>query len=117
MTEPSLFDAPIVAQVRRTDPTSSREAARTQLRRADQWKVLLRAMVAGPISADSGGRLLDVHRSIASSRLGVMERRGLVEKAGLHLERSDTGREREVLRYRLTACGHREYALLFGGAT
>ena len=112
MTGPAQF-----SQVRSTDPTSAKEAAAAnEVERSRQWKALLARLHDGPISADTGAHVIGRHRSIASSRLGVMAKRGLVEPAGLFLERpADGGRERKVLRYRLTDAGRREWALLFGG--
>jgi hypothetical protein len=112
----SLLDAP-VAQVRKQDPrTAKRAAAASSVERAEQWKQLLRRLHDGPISADTAGRVIGKHRSIASSRLGVMVKRGLVEHGGEEYEApADGGPERLVLRYRLTAAGHREHALMFGG--
>lgn len=112
----SLIEEP-VAQVRRTDPRTAKEAsASEQVEKQRQWKAILGKLHDGPISADTAGALIGRHRSIASSRLGVMARRGLVEPAGEHYERPvDGGRERKVLRYRLTAQGMREWAALFGG--
>lgn len=111
-----LFDPP-VAQVRRSDPASSREAAAAnEVERSRQWKALLARLHDGPISADTGAQVIGRHRSIASSRLGVMAKRGLVEPAGLHREEpAEGGRERKVLRYRLTDAGRLEYHRLFGG--
>jgi hypothetical protein len=113
----SLFDAVPVARVRRHDPRSAKEAAAANVvERSRQWKELLARLHDGPISADTGASVIGRHRSIASSRLGVMAKRGLVEPAGLHLERpAEGGRERRVLRYRLTDVGRREYHRLFGG--
>ena len=114
----SLLDPP-VAQVRGSDPSSAKEAAAAnEVERSRQWKALLARLHDGPISADTGAEVIGRHRSIASSRLGVMAKRGLVEPAGLHVERpADGGRERRVLRYRLTEAGRREWSLLFGGWT
>lgn len=116
----SLFDAEPAAQVRRSDPrTSAQAAASATVEKQRQWKMLLQALAAfGPISADTAGEVIGKHRSIASSRLGVMQRRGLVEPAGEHYEApAEGGRERRVLRYRLTLQGHREHAAMFGGAS
>lgn len=114
----SLIDAEPAAQVRHTDPISAREAASNVVEKKRQWKLLLGRLHGGPISADTGGVVIDRHRSIASSRLGVMAKRGLVEPAGLHLERPvEGGPQRRVLRYRLTDEGRREYHRLFGGWT
>lgn len=108
----SLFDPP-VAQVRRTDPRPSKQAAALDtVERAEQWKCLLRRLHDGPISADTAGELIGRHRSIASTRLGVLCKRGLAEPAGEHRELG-----RKVLRYRLTPAGEREFAQLFGAVS
>lgn len=105
------------AQVRRSDPSSSKQAAASNtVEKQRQWKALLHRLAEGPVSADTAAGVIGRHRSIASSRLGVMTRRGLVEHAGMHPERpADGGRERMVLRYRLTPAGRREHTLMFGG--
>lgn len=110
------FDAP-AAQVRKSDPRSAKDAAAANVvERQQQWRLILERLHRGPISADTAGTLIGRHRSIASSRLGVMQKRGLVEPAGLHPETpADGGRERRVLRYRLTAAGEREWSQMFGG--
>ena len=119
MTPATLFDDfEEVASVRHTDPRPSREAAQQRVEKQRQWRLILERLHRGPCSADTAGEVIGRHRSIASSRLGVMQRRGLVEPAGEFYERPvEGGRERKVLRYRLTAQGHREYAALFGGAS
>lgn len=115
----SLLDEVPVAAVRRSDPSTSKEAAALQaVETAEQWKLILRRMHDGPISADTAGTLIGKHRSTASSRIGVMQERGLVEPAGKHIEPpAEGGRERPVLHYRLTDAGRREYAALFGGVS
>lgn len=111
-----LFGEPQAA-VRRSDPsTSKRAAADHEVEKQRQWRLILERLHDGPLSADTAGRVIGKHRSIASSRLGVMQKRGLVEKAGEHLERSDEGHERRVLRYRLTPAGEAEFQLMFGRA-
>lgn len=112
----ALFDYPELAQVRRDDPLPSRVAAASRTAKAEQWKAILKRLGDGPISADTAGRVTCSHRHIASARLGVMMRRGLVEKAGVHDEPDEHGRVRPVLRYRLTEAGTRELHLMFGGA-
>ncbi len=108
----SLFDAPRLGQVRRSDPRTSKQAAANLVDASTQIKLLLARLHDGPISADTAGVVIGRHRSIASARLGVMQRRGLAEPAGEHRELG-----RKVLRYRLTPAGEREFALLFGGAS
>lgn len=111
----TLFDYPSLAAVRRHDPrTSKLAAASDRAAKAEQWKAILKRLVEGPISADTAGRVINRHRSIASSRIGVMMDRGLVQRAGIHLEAGDDGRERPVLRYELTDAGRREVALMLG---
>lgn len=112
----ALFDAEPVASVRRDDLRSSKEAAAAgQVERADQWKRLLQRLHLGPISADTAGLVIDRHRHIASARLGVMQRRGLVEPAGFAMERSvEGGSARKVIRYRLTPAGRVEWSRMFG---
>lgn len=114
----SLFqDYPKVSSARRSDPRTAKQAAASApLAKAEQWKVLLQRLHDGPISADTAAVVIGKHRSIASSRLGVMAHRGLVEPAGEHKEQpADGGRARNVLRYRLTEAGRLEYSRMFGG--
>lgn len=114
-----MFDARPTASVRREDPRTSAAAATSHtVAKQGQLKTILLRLRSGPISADTAGLLLGVHRSVASARLGVGVRRGLIEPAGEHLEPpADGGRERKVLRYRLTLAGERECVALFGGAS
>lgn len=117
--ESLLDEIPRESAVRAGDPESSRRAAAdNEVEKQRQWRLILERLHSGPISADTAGRVIGKHRSIASSRLGVMVKRGLVEKCeGLVVERSeDTGAERPVLRYRLTPAGEAEYQLMFKGA-
>lgn len=98
---------PPVAAVRNADPRTSRAAAATgRGQREGQWKQILRLLGQGPASADTAARVIRKHRSVASSRIGVMmNERGLCEPAGEHLEPDDEGHERLVLRYRITRHG------------
>jgi predicted ArsR family transcriptional regulator len=97
---------PQVAQHRRRDPRPSRVAAAAgRPQREEQWKQLLRRLGAGPISADTAAQVIRKHRSVASTRLGVMRRRGLVVEAGEHVEADADGHERPVLHYELTDHG------------
>lgn len=115
----SLLDEVPVAAVRRSDPSTSKQAAAmTTVQNAEQWKLLLRRLHRGPISADTAGVVIGAHRSVGAARLNVLTRRGLAEHAGKHWEPpAEGGREREVLRWRITDAGHREHDLLFGGAS
>lgn len=109
MDQQQLFDAPSPGRVRRADPrTSKKAAASNPTGRRTQRALLLDALVDGPISADTGARIIGRHRSIASARLGQMVDDGVLEHAGEHLEPDDDGHERLVLRYRLTPAGLRQ---------
>lgn len=112
-----LFGPPVAA-VRKADPRTSRLAAATgRGQREEQWKQILRLLGHGPASADSAARVIRKHRSVASSRIGVMmNERGLCEPDGEHLEPDDDGHERLVLRYRLTAHGAEVLAQLDAAA-
>lgn len=110
MSDLTLFDTLKVASVRRTDPRTAKQAAVSHPdRKAEQWKLLLRELHRGPLTADRAGVVIGRHRSTASSRLGVMVDRGLVEHAGEVEERpADGGRARWVLRYAITEAGRRD---------
>lgn len=122
MTEPRLFDEwPSVAQVRRSDPGTAKQAAALdphgrQAQRAVILKHLLREDVDG-VTADEAGRLIGRHRSIASSRLGVLKKDKLVELCGEKNEPDEYGHVRPVGLYRLTADGVRDATLMFGGGS
>lgn len=113
-TLPGLGPVP-AGRARKRDPRTSKDAAAShQAEKQRQWKLILQRLHDGPISADTAGVVIGKHRSIASSRLGVMAERGLVEKADEHLEAPvDGGGERKVWRYRLTEQGEAEFQLMF----
>jgi hypothetical protein len=62
----TLFDLPHYSAVRRSDPrTAKRAAVVNPDRKAEQWKLLLRRLHDGPITADTAGLVIDRHRSAA----------------------------------------------------
>lgn len=120
--EPRLFDDwPKVAQVRRSDPRTAKAASALDPNgRRYQRNVILKHLLGedvDAITADEAGRLIGRHRHIASSRLGVLQDEGLVEKCGSKPDADEYGKVREVALYRLTPDGLRDAALMFGGGS
>lgn len=77
-----LFDAPPTAgRSRRSDPETSREAAKTA-RVAHQRNTILRELAGGGKTADDLAGPCGTHRSVVSSRLAQMRRDGQVECVG-----------------------------------
>lgn len=119
-TQVSLFDAAPVAQVRKHDPRTAKQAAALNPDgRATQAQRILRHLwSAGEITADYAHRHLsegeDVTRGEWSARVGVLIHRGLVERAGEVDEFDRHGRTRRVLAYRLTAAGRAECERMWG---
>ncbi len=118
----SPFDEwPQVARVRRSDPRSSKEAAAFDPKgRNYQRNIILKHLLrddVDAITADEAGRLIGRHRSIASSRLGVLKKAGLVEPCGFKPDADEYGRVRNVELYRLTVHGIRDATLMFGGGS
>lgn len=103
----SLFDAPKVASVRRSDPRSAKAAAaHDPVGRERQRHLILAHLVAhGPCTADELAPIIDRHRSVASTRLTVLRRAGLVEKCGVKNEADQYGRKRWVELHRATDAG------------
>lgn len=117
----SLLDPP-VAQVRRSDPRSAKRAAAWNPEgRASQAARILRWLWTHPsITADVAFRELtadgeDVQRNEWSARIGMLKKRGLLERAGEVDEVDRKGRPSRVLAYRLTPAGRAEVELMFGG--
>lgn len=105
---PSLFDDfPKVASVRRSDPRSSKRAAAHDPEGRDLQRLrILRFLVAnGPATADECARVIERHRSVASTRLNVLRRAGLTEKCGLKPTPDEYGRVRDVELHRVTDAG------------
>jgi DNA-binding MarR family transcriptional regulator len=102
----SLFGDPVAA-VRRTDPKSSKQAAAADPQgRSHQRTLILRHLVQhGPSTADDCARVIDRHRSVASTRLNVLRKAGLVEKCGLTDAPDTYGRVRTVELHRATPAG------------
>lgn len=108
MSQASLFDEfPKVASVRKRDPRTAKTAAAADPRgRAYQRTLILRHLVEhGPATADELGRVIQRHRSVASSRLGVLRGEGLVEKCGLKDDVDEYGKRRTVELHRVTDAG------------
>ena len=103
----SLFDAPKVASARRSDPrTAKQAAAEDPSGRNHQRTLILRHLVQhGPATADECARVIDRHRSVASTRLNVLGKAGLTEKCGLKREPDQYGRVRDVELHRATDAG------------
>lgn len=100
----SLFDAPVVASVRRSDPLPARRAAALDPGGRDYQRTLILAHLAsyGPSTADDLALVIDRHRSTASTRLNVLVKAGLVEACGLKDAPDQYGRVRTVTLYRRT---------------
>lgn len=98
----TLFDAPVVASVRRTDPLPARRAAAADPRGRDHQRTLILAhlTVHGPSTADDLAVVIDRHRSVASTRINVLVKAGLVEACGLTDAPDTYGRIRTVTLYR-----------------
>lgn len=125
-THPTLFDAPKVSAVRKTDPRPSKVAAAKDADyRMTQTTRLLRFMYDhGPITADLAYRELpydgeDVDRGEWSARLGVLCSGvyPLAEKAGEVPDRNRKGKVRDVMSYRLTMWGRAEVETMLGRAS
>lgn len=56
-----------------------------------------------------------MQRNEWSTRIGMLKKRGLLERAGEVDETDRRGRPSRVLAYRLTAAGRAEVDLMFGG--
>lgn len=118
----SLMEYERVAQCRQHDPrTAKRAAAQNRDGRASQAvRILRHVWEHGSITADVAYRELtmsdeDVPRGEWSSRLGVLVKRGLLERAGERDEVGRRGEVRPVLAYRLTAEGRAEVSRMWGG--
>ena len=107
LAQPSLFDAPKVSSVRRSDPrTAKNAAAKDPAGRNHQRTLILRYLVQhGPSSADACARVIHRHRSVASTRLNVLRIAGLAEKCGTTDAADELGSVREVDAWRATAAG------------
>lgn len=122
MVEPRLFDEwPSVARVRRSDPRTAKTAASLDPKgRNYQRNVILKHLLredVDAITADEAARLIGKHRSIASSRLGVLKHDRLVELCGEKNDSDEYGHIRKVSLYRLTPAGIRDATLMFGGGS
>ena len=106
----SLLDPP-VAQVRRTDPTSSRTAARS-VNAAKQRRLILEHLARLDATADDLGPIIGRHRSHASTRLRVLEKAGHARKVGTSPRRGDNGLMRDVDLWRITDAGREWLALV-----
>lgn len=103
-----LFGPPVAQSRKRDTRTAKTAAAMDREGRDRQWKQILVRLLEGSCSADTAAAIIGKHRSVASTRFGVLANRGLVEKAGEWDEPDADGHVRKVLRYRLTAAGEIE---------
>lgn len=96
-----------VASVRRSDPRTAKAAAQHDPNGRDLQRLrILRYLVEyGPATADDCARVIDRHRSVASTRLAVLRKAGLVEKCGLKDAPDAYGRVRTVELHRATQAG------------
>lgn len=86
VNQASLFDAPPAGRVRKSDPRTSTEAARTcdAQRQRDQILRLLGSTVHGWTADELGMSMRPpVHRSTVASRLAQLRAVGLVEPFGV----------------------------------
>ena len=106
-TGPSLFDAPKVASVRRSDPRTAKAAAAhdPEGRNLQRVRILRHLAEHGPATADECAVVIERHRSVASTRLNVLRKAGLVEKCGVKNEADQYGRKRWVELHRVTDAG------------
>lgn len=106
-TQEQLFDSPVVASVRHSDPSTAKAAAAQDPHGRDLQRLrILRFLVEhGPATADDCARVIERHRSVASTRLNVLRKAGLVEKCGLTDAPDEYGRVRTVELHRATAAG------------
>ncbi len=119
----SLFDAVPVAAVRKHDPRTAKAAAALDPEgRATQAQRILKYLwrFGGTITADGAYRLLtqrdeDISRGEWSARIGVLIKRGLMERHGEVEDVGRRARRRQVLAYRLTPAGEAEVERMFGG--
>jgi DNA-binding transcriptional ArsR family regulator len=102
----SLLGDPVAA-VRKRDPRTSKDAAAADPSgRNHQRTLILRHLVQhGPSTADDCAKVIDRHRSVASTRLAVLRGAGLVEKCGLTEAPDQYGRMRTVELHRATPAG------------
>ena len=123
-SQTSLFDAVPVAQVRKHDPRTAKQAAALNPEgRAIQAHRILKHLwsTGGTITADYAHRHLsdgeDITRGEWSARIGVLcsDKRGLLERAGEVDELDRHGRTRRVLAYRLTEAGRVECERMWSG--
>lgn len=117
----SLIEYERVAQCRHEDPrTAKRAAAQNRDGRASQAvRILRHVREHGSITADVAWRELtcsdeDITRGEWSARIGVLCKRGLLERAGEVDERGRRGEVRPVLAYRLTREGAAEVQRMWG---
>lgn len=97
-----LFDAPVVASVRRSDPLPARQAAAADPAGRDHQRTLILDFLRhGPATADECAVVIHRHRSVASTRLNVLAKAGLVEACGLKACPSEYGVIRDVTLYRI----------------
>lgn len=99
----SLFDAPKVASVRRSDPRPARTAAAEDPNGRNHQRTLILEFLRhhGPATADECATVIQRHRSVASTRLNVLVKAGLVEACGLKACPSEYGVIRDVTLYRV----------------
>lgn len=99
----SLLEQPL-AQVRRTDPASSRQGARS-VNAAKQRRQILEHLERHDATADDLALVIGRHRSHASTRLTVLRKAGHAKKIGVSPRRGDNGCLRDVDLWRITEDG------------
>lgn len=96
-----------VASVRKHDPRSAKAAAAHDPngRELQRLRILRYLIEHGPATADDCAKVIERHRSVASTRLNVLRKAGLVEKCGLADAPDAYGRVRTVELHRATEAG------------
>ncbi len=107
MSQPTLFDTLDVASVRHSDPSTAKSAAAKDPTGRDLQRVLILRLLVAEVyaTADDAARVIDRHRSVASTRLNVLRRNGWAEKCGTTPAADEFGKVRSVELWRATAAG------------
>ena len=90
----SLLEQPL-AQVRKTDPASSKVSARS-VDAAKQRRLILEHLSGQDATADDLAPVIGRHRSHASTRLAVLGKAGHAKKIGTSPRKGDNGLMRDV---------------------
>lgn len=99
--------APDVASVRKRDPRTAKAAAAHDAHGRNLQRVLILRLLVDEMyaTADDAARVIDRHRSVASTRLNVLRRNGWAEKCGVTPKADEYGRVRDVDLWRATPAG------------